>query len=209
MSARIRRAALLLAAASLVAACSGDPTPPDDLLDGNVIVGQDPDAGARDTGVRVRDAGFRDGGPAPRDGGAVDGGERDGGTRDAGAPDAGDQCEVTPVATLTAAEAVAEAAARDGLVVEVVGTATRTPYRCTDLPCPEDDPCCNRCVADILVDGVLLVASDACFGAVAQCAGTECAQVCQPALLGVPDRFIGRLVDDDTPRLELFDVIRP
>lgn len=193
----------------LAVACSGDDDdgpmlPPD----GNVIVGEDPDAGPRDAGVR-RDGGLVDAGQ--RDGGLRDGGSRDAGSieRDGGPPDGGDRCQVTPVVTLSAADAVAEAATHDGMIVAVVGTAERTDFACTDQPCPKEDPCCNTCTADILVDAVLGVTADPCYGPRVGCAGTECVQSCQPALLGVPDRFVGRLVNATPPRLELFEVTPP
>ncbi len=211
MTARVLIAGLVLA---FVAACSGDDDggpmlPPD----GNVIVGEDLDGGRRDAGP-PRDAGPFDGGTrdgGASDGGDVDGGDRDGGgaDRDGGTRDGGDLCDVTAVASLSAADAVAEAAARDGTIVEVVGTATHTPYACTDQPCPKEDPCCNTCTANIVVDGVLRLAADPCYGPRVGCSGTECVQSCQPALLGVPDRFVGRLVDGTPPRLELFEVAPP
>ncbi len=201
--------ALLAALALSLFACGGDDDDSTPLpMDGNVIVGMDRDGGPRDAGPP------RDGGPQPdagfRDGGDRDGGTRDGGPlRDGGPADAGDVCDVTPTATLTAEETLAEASMRDGTIVEVVGTATRTPYACTELPCPKENPCCNTCAADIIVDGVLPLAADACFGPRVGCAGTECAQTCQPALLGLPNRFVGRIVDGMPPRLDLYRVTTP
>jgi hypothetical protein len=184
--------------------CGSTSTPPDDDLDGNVVVGMgDPDGGPRDAGP-PRDAGDagdeRDGGDAP---------PGDGGIPDAGMEDAGDRCAEPSEMTMTSEEAISQIARWDGMLVTVVGTATRTPYVCTDVPCPPEMPCCNTCEASLLIDGVIELDADPCFGAEAECAGTECAQVCTPALLGVEERFMGRLRDatnGDPIRLELYEV---
>lgn len=202
----MKRHAAALAVLVLVGCqCGTDEPPPDDDLDGNVVIGMgDPDGGPRDGGP-PRDAGDlpRDGGGGTEDGGFDD----DAGVDDAGTPDAGDRCLEPSETVLTSEEAVSDIATWDGHLVTVVGTATRTPYACTDLPCPKEDPCCNECTATILIDGLIEIADDACFGRETGCAGTECAQVCVPAVIGVDERFRGVLVDGAPIRLDLIEVL--
>ena len=182
--------------------CGTETPPPDDDLDGNVVIGMgDPDGGPRDGGP-PRDAGeARDAG---RDGGTV---TDDAGVEDAGVEDAGDRCAEPSVELLTSEEAESRAPMLDGQIVTIVATATRTPYVCTMNPCSKKDPCCNTCEATILLDGLVELGADPCFGATAGCAGTNCAQVCVPALIGVEERFRGRLRDGMPPRLELYEVL--
>lgn len=188
----------------LLAACADDPIdPPDDFLDGNVVVGDArwPDATPRDTGAT--DA---------LDGGGLDADARgdpaDTGGLDAdGATDAGSRCEQTPEATLTASSAASEAGMFDGRVVDIVGTATVAALTCTEIACPPEMPCCNRCVAGVQIDALVTLATSTCTARVG-CEGDECAQVCTPPILGFPQTFRGVLRDaPGGPTLELERVL--
>jgi hypothetical protein len=189
----------------IVARCSCDEDPPpDDSFDGNVVVG---DAMLRDADRPPRDAELEDG-EVDRDSGE-DGGDAtrvdgsDAETSD-GEVDAGPNCDVTPVRVLTATEAESLAAQLAGMIVEITGTATTTALSCTELSCEDAGACCNTCTATVTIDAVIPLVASECFAMPPGCTGNECAQVCRPQVLGVPQRFLGRLRDDAA--LMLFSV---
>lgn len=205
-------APLLLLACGLSSApsCSCEEPPPlDETFDGNVVVGDAspaPDATRSDRGTAEAgpedapgaDASSDDGGPLVD--AAADASEEDSST------DAGPDCAPSASMTLTASAAVASAGALDGTLVEVTGTATTSPLRCTGGPCADGGSCCRQCRATILVDGVLPLTESECFAS-AGCSGTECTQLCRPPLLGAPQRFLGRLRElQGSAVLELYSV---
>jgi hypothetical protein len=185
-----------LAIAATACEC-GDPMPPDDTFDGNVIVGDGsslPDAEA--------DSGFDGGEPEA----GQDAGEHDTGEPDA-TPDAGDRCVEPAVTVLTSSSAVAEVGMWAGMIVEITGTATQTGLSCTDRACPPDEPCCNTCTASVTIDGRVLLTGGECFTPPPGCSGNECAQTCRPLLLELPQTFRGELIDrGEGVALELFSV---
>lgn len=200
MASRFYRHSLLIGL--LIAGCEcGEEPPPDDTFDGNVIVGDGPvraDA-ALDGGI---DAGEQD---ATSDAGDPDGGRSDAAT-DAGTSDAGSICDEAPVATLTATSVAAELATYEGMVIAVTGTATQTAIACTEMACPPGVPCCNTCTATVSIAGVVPLYGSSCFTRPPGCTGTECGQICHPPILGLEQRFVGRLVDRDGVGLELHSV---
>lgn len=200
MASRFFRHSLLVGLVVAGCECGEDP-PPDDVFDGNVIVGDGPVAkdGGRDSAV---DADLLDG--------ATDSGTPDGGTADAaldaGPQDGGTICDEMPVATLSATAAAAELDTYEGMVVAVTGTATQGETICTEMACPPDSPCCNTCTATVSIQGVLPLRDSACFTPGPGCSGTECGQVCRPPIIGLPQRFVGRLVNRSGAGLELHSV---
>lgn len=196
---RRRTGRLLLAVVTLLAAtwgCGGEGTPTDPF-DGSFIAGDaEPVDAAPDPDGGPRDAGIEDSG-APRDAAPADADPTD-----AEPPDAGpDPCLAPPVAEVSAAEARAMAGGLAGQVIDLTGTATAAALECTDLACPPEDPCCNTCIAAVLVDGVRL-AGGPCFDPAPLCAGSECAQTCRPPILGIPQVFRG-VLSTAAPDLQL------
>lgn len=178
--------------------CAGTEPPPDDTFDGNVIIGEPPaDGGA------PREAGVPDGGPDPVDAGSPEDASE---PEDASPTDAGDPCAEAPALALTASAAVTRAELLAGQLIEVSGLPTQGELSCTDDVCGEEEPCCNTCQAEVSVDGILRLEASACFAIVPGCSGSECAVVCRPALLGVPQRFVGWL-DPTGPTLQLQAVL--
>ncbi len=176
-------------------ACSEQAAPDIPGLAGNVIVGDAlVDLGPADVGAE--DLG--DAGP-DEDIGAVDLAELDAGSADdagdLGPPDLGDPCAQTPVATLTSSQAVAELSTYEGMVVEITGVLEQGALECTDNACTKTDPCCNLCTAPVRIDQRVTLTQTACFTPAPGCAGTNCAQTCRPPLLGLSQRFSGRLVN--------------
>ncbi|MEO1339254.1 MAG: hypothetical protein AAFV29_26675, partial [Myxococcota bacterium] len=108
---------------------------------------------------------------------------------DASVVDGGAVCNQTAIAVVTSAEALLQADTLDGEVIVLTGTSTSGAQFCTARACPPDNPCCNICNADVVVDAITF-ASSACFSNVG-CRGTECGLVCQPPTLGLPGRYRG------------------
>jgi hypothetical protein len=207
MSARAARAFGL--ACVLVASCSEPPPPAQ--LDGSFIIGDAtdaPDGRARDAVVRdaipIDATGEDDGGQDRRDTSPRD---ADGIDADALAPDAGppDPCARTATLTLSSSQVRAMSAAIDGLVVDVIATATLSAAACTRIACSPEAPCCNTCTADILLDDALPLAAGVCATRVG-CTGDECNLVCSPPVLGFPQTFRG-VVRASPARLELMRVL--
>jgi hypothetical protein len=175
-------------------------------FDGNVVVGDatsgaSADRALREAGSRT-DGEDRDEGPGDQDGGALDG--EIGRDADSGETDLA--CPTTATATLSAAEAIAQADAFDHRVVAVTGTSTATDTVCSHQPCADGGACCNTCSATVAIDGVLPLRGSACFPAPG-CSGNECSQVCRPPIIGVRQTFRGELLrDDGGVGLRLFSV---
>jgi hypothetical protein len=197
----------LLFALPACGGCGDPPPPPDGDFDGNVIVGDavpspdaEPDAGEEDA-----DSGELDAADAAEDGGDADAGE------DAGdAADAEVDCDPPAVRAVTATVAVAEAALLQGMIIEIVGTATVTALACTD--CADAGACTCTCTATTSIEGLVALIPSECFDSPG-CAGNECTQVCRPPVLGVEQSFRGRLnVRNSAPgtgvELQLFSVSR-
>ncbi|MCK6550537.1 hypothetical protein L6R52_32165 [Myxococcota bacterium] len=188
---------LLFAATAASGACSCDDAPPiDEGFDGNVVVGDATpprDATPRDAIVADADALGADA-PADAADAEVDEAGTDAEAPDAEAPiDAGPDCAPSATATLGATTAIARADVLAGAVVDVTGTATIGALRCQGATCTDGGACCDVCAADVTIDGVLPLRASECFPSVG-CAGSECTQLCRPAVLGIPRRFRGRLV---------------
>jgi hypothetical protein len=179
-----RVAILSLLLASVRCDC-GDPAPPDDTFDGNVIIG---DGGAGDAAPGADAMGDGSAGDAS-DG---DGSAGDGLAGDTAEADAADPCAEAPIATLSATAAVAEIGTYDGRVVAVEGRLEPGPLSCTEIACPQDMPCCNTCTASVTVAGLVRLAESPCSPPPG-CRGSECGQVCSPAVLPTPRRCVGRL----------------
>lgn len=180
-----------------------------DPFDGNYIVGDasplDPtDAGPRDLAPAdaLSDTGTSTSTP---DAGAADGEVQDSEPADLGA----DPCAATPELTLTASAAVAQGAALSGRVVAVNGQLEAGPPTCTERACPTEEPCCNGCTAELLIDGLLPASPSECLPIVG-CTGDECGLVCRPAALGTPETFVGYLRQSagGSVRLELIRLRR-
>lgn len=191
-------------------ACSEQAAPDVPSLDGNVIVGDalvdlgPPGADVADLGPD-EDLGMADL-PAFDTGLDEDAGV-DLGIEDMGPPDLGDPCALMPVATLTSSQAVAELSTYAGMVVEIVGVLEQGDLECTDNACTKADPCCNLCTAPVRIDQRVTLAQTACFTPAPGCSGTNCAQTCRPPLLGLSQRFSGRLMDvQGEPRLEILRI---
>ena len=217
-SAAFRRAlivalALALLVSFLLASCSDTPTP-GELDAANIVVG---DASVLDVGLRpdaapAADAIALDATETSSDAAVASTDARvepdaAAGNRDAAVePDATipPECNGAAIATLTATDALAQAAALDGMIVDIVGTATVGPTRCTRTACPPENPCCNRCSAGIDLEGGLLLTAGPCSGNVG-CTGDECNLVCSPPLLGFPQTFRGTVRSPDA--LELHRVL--
>lgn len=132
-----------------------------------------------------------------------------GGTDLDGADGETDPCEAAAEAVLTAT-AAAEASELFGAIVEVSGVATDADVICTSEPCPPDNPCCNTCSGRVVLDGELLLSDSECLTLAPGCRGTTCTLVCSPPLLGLPERYRGRLTETiDGPELEVFEVLTP
>jgi hypothetical protein len=140
-----------------------------------------------------------------------DAGERDGELPDAevdGGIDAGVDCAPEVAEVISATTAVAEAARLANMFVEITGTATVAALACTG--CADAGSCTCTCTATAAIDGLVALARSECFDSPG-CAGNECTQVCRPPILGVEQRFRGRLnVRNSGPEksvaLELFSV---
>ncbi len=176
--------ALILASLLALGACSDAPPRPTPSLDAGFI---SVDASLVDTGVP--DSGPSD---AQADAGIIDGGA------DAGPADV-DICARPAIETLTATSTDLPGFA--GEIIALTGTATQSALECTDRACPEDNPCCNDCVARIRVGNVLLAPSE-CYTTEPRCAGSECSQTCRPPLFGLPQTFRG-ILSTATPDLQL------
>ena len=175
--------------------------PPLDF-DGNVVVGDATAGGETDRGPR--DAANLDQGPVDvADAGAADEGierESDAGL-DAAAPDLG--CNMPPDETVTATEAIANAALLENHVVAIIGTSTSTELSCMHQTCADGGMCCDMCSSAVAIDRTIPLLPSACFVSPG-CSGSECAQVCRPPVLGVRQTFRGTLVrTDGGVRLEL------
>ncbi|MBI2374470.1 MAG: hypothetical protein HYV07_10795 [Deltaproteobacteria bacterium] len=175
------RAILALCA---LAACAD---PPVDLgFDGNFVVGdaRDRDDAISDLGDTLSaeaglDVDAESSDAAPLDGADADSSDRDGGI---------EACEATATETLSVLAAIASAPRLDGLVVDVVGTATIS-SRATCVP--SATPCKDVCVAPLELSPLLPLESSACFAEIA-CEGSACGAVCRP-LVGIELRFRGTL----------------
>jgi hypothetical protein len=185
----------------LVVACSESTGGGGGLFsDGSVIVweavadgGGQPlvDATASDSGAPDADAGSGD----PSDLGPDAGVE----------PDVGvDPCRVPAVQALSATVAVARPELLGEMVI-VTGTPEPADVVCDAVECPVDNPCCNDCSGAVAIDGVLRLADSACLTLSAGCRGTTCTLVCSPPLLGIAERFRGRLRENAT--LEVFEIL--
>jgi hypothetical protein len=195
------RAAIPIALLLGAIACDEDAPDPNDVFDGNVLIGD----------ARALDATSRDAEPAPDRELLPEAGldARPDATPDAAldaALDAGFPCEGEPAETLTATEARARAPALDGLRVDVTGTATVGALACTERTCPPEMPCCNTCTGTISVEGQVILLPSVCMPRVG-CAGDQCDQVCSP-VLGLAQTFRGVLRDrQQGPVLELERVL--
>ncbi len=198
MASRCFRLSVVLALVATACDC-GEGPPPDDTFDGNIIVG---DGTVSDGAIDATEDASTD----------IDASSGDSGGEDAidasdATIDAGDRCSEPPVGVFTASAAVDQVGALAGMIVEITGTATETGLSCSAMACPPEMPCCNTCTATITIEGVLPLVGGSCFSAPG-CSGSECAQTCSPALLGLPQRFRGELLDRGGagPALELFSV---
>lgn len=129
----------------------------------------------------------------------------DAGLLDSGVSDAGNVCiDSVVTATVTASTAVANLDALEGQFIRLIGTATTSDVRCTDIACPVENPCCNECTADVRIDGILVVTST-CTDNVG-CQGTECLLICAPPILSTEGSFEGILTKTSSgaPGFELF-----
>jgi hypothetical protein len=203
----------------LVALASGcADTPPPSQLDGSFVIGDGapPDArpvpDARPTDAQADDGAVVEDGAIAVDGARMDAAEDlgDGGSRDVRPGLDGealdgalpDPCARTATLTRTATAVVAEIVALDGLWVDVVATASIGPVNCTRRACPSENPCCNTCTADLLLDGQLPLVPGACAARVG-CSGDECNVVCTPPVLGFAQTFRGVVRSAPRPHLEL------
>lgn len=211
----IGRSAAHLAIAAVLALLPGcgsceDPIPPDESFDGNVIIGDaspPPDADPVDAADAAEEdeAGIDDAG----DGG---GGDAEAGTDaapgDAVPADSGIDCAPQAFRAISATTAIAEADLLQDQFVEITGTATVAALACTG--CADSGSCTCTCTATAAIDGLVALARSECFGSPG-CSGNECTQVCRPPILGVEQRFLGRLnVRNSGPEksvaLELYSV---
>lgn len=207
----------LVAGAALGGAAGCADTPPPSQLDGSFVIGDGAAPDARSPPDARPDTGSTDAAPddgavaadatAEEDAGheGLDALPRDGGpSADAEALDGAlpDPCARTATITRTASAVVAEAAALDGLWVDVVATATIGPVNCTRRACTPEDPCCNTCTAELLLDGLFPLVAGACAARVG-CAGDECNLVCTPPVLGFAQTFRGVVRSAPRPHLEL------
>ncbi len=195
----------------LSAACSNPPSPPPP--DAGYLVGdaetkdaESPDRAAdaeptdRDIDVGSSDLGFApDAEPSDA---RTDGG---GGGPDGAIPDAEDPCRAPATRVLTTTQALAEPGLA-GTVVDVVGTASIAEIGCTEQACPPENACCNRCVAEVWLDGLLPLRTSSCATRVG-CEGDECNLVCTPPVLGIGGRYRGRIIDRRGRELELWRVL--
>lgn len=206
------------ASLGLVSGCAD--TPPPSQLDGSFVIGDGAAPDARPVpDARPADAAFVDGattddaGPiedaSADDTGAADARPGDGGARpdgetlDAALPD---PCARTATLTRTASAVVAEALVLDGLWVDVVATASIGPVNCSRRACPSENPCCNTCTAELLLDGLFPVVPGACAARVG-CEGNECNLVCTPPVLGFAQTFRGVVRSAPRPHLELVRIL--
>lgn len=209
-SPRLRRLGGALALI-LSGACSSTPGPPPPdagYLVGDAetpdVVGADraSDVGVADLGT---DAGAPDLGFAP-DAEPADGRpDSGGGAEDGALPDAEDPCRAPATQVLTTTQALAEPGIA-GMIVDVVGTASVAELGCTEQACPPENACCNRCTAEVWLDGLLPLRTSTCATRVG-CEGDECNLVCTPPVLGIEGRYRGRIVDRRGRELELWRVL--
>lgn len=183
------------AALALLPACGScdDPIPPDTDFDGNVIIGDAspaPDADPPDAmdATEAGEAGIDDGGEGDGGGDAEAGTGGDAGDAEPG--DGGVDCAPQAVRTISATTAIAEADLLRDQFVEITGTATVAALACT--ACADSGSCTCTCTATAAIDGLVALARSECFGSPG-CSGNECTQVCRPPILGVEQRFLGRL----------------
>lgn len=197
-------------------------TPPPSQLDGSFVIGDGaaPDArpvlDARPTDAQP-DGAITEDGALAEDGARVDADDDlgDTGPHDARLGDARpgldaealdgalpDPCARTATITRTATAVVAEIVALDGLWVDVVATASIGPVNCTRRACPSENPCCNTCTAELLLDGLFPLVPGACAARVG-CSGDECNLVCSPPVLGFAQTFRGVVRSAPRPHLEL------
>ena len=90
----------------------------------------------------------------------------------------GDCAAIMPTTQIDEDDLAAQVQSLNGTVIAVVGTATVGEQRCSSIPCPLDNPCCNTCSAELTIGGVALGESD-CFMAPG-CTGNECELTCRP-----------------------------
>jgi hypothetical protein len=201
---------------SVLSGCTD--TPPPSQLDGSFVIGDGAPPDARPVlDARPSDAAFTEDGAAAEDGARVDADDDlgDSGPHDAQRGDAlpgldadaldgalPDPCARTATITRTATAVVAEVVALDGLWVDVVATASIGPVNCTRRACPSDNPCCNTCTAELLLDGLFPLVPGACAARVG-CSGDECNLVCSPPVLGFAQTFRGVVRSAPRPHLEL------
>lgn len=196
----------------LCGACSSTPSPPPP--DAGYLVGdaetQDAVAADRLADAEASDLGTDAGTPdlglsadADPDDARPDSGG--GGHEDAALPDAEDPCRATATQVLTTTQALADPGI-SGMIVDVVGTASVAELGCTEQACPPENACCNRCTAEVWLDGLLPLRTSSCATRVG-CEGDECNLVCTPPVLGIEGRYRGRIVDRRGRELELWRVL--
>jgi hypothetical protein len=201
---------------SVLSGCTD--TPPPSQLDGSFVIGDGAPPDARPVlDARPTDAALTEDGAAAEDDARVDADDDlgDSGPHDAQRGDAlpgldadaldgalPDPCARTATITRTATAVVAEVVALDGLWVDVVATASIGPVNCTRRACPSDNPCCNTCTAELLLDGLFPLVPGACAARVG-CSGDECNLVCSPPVLGFAQTFRGVVRSAPRPHLEL------
>jgi hypothetical protein len=119
-------------------------------------------------------------------------------------------CNEAPAVVVTTTEAIARSAMLEGMIIDLAGTATVGRESCTHDACGDGGSCCNACTATVSIDGVVPLVSSECIAFRSGCAGNECALACRPPVIGVPQRFRGRLGADRANGgvlLELFEVL--
>lgn len=121
-------------------------------------------------------------------------------------PDAGDPCAPEGLTVVPAAMVRASTSMLDGMQLRMTGTASVGAVVCSNEPCADGTQCCNRCRADLLVEGIRITGSECTVTSTVGCVGTPCTPlVCSPPLVvDLPAAFDGRVRDGRPPRFELF-----